>query len=57
VTTTGPEETAWSCVRGGVVRGYRKGLQQRSGQALNRLPKGVVMALSCQSSKSAWTAL
>jgi len=29
VTATGPEGTAWSCVRGGAAGGEGKGLRQR----------------------------
>jgi len=30
VTATGPEGTAWSCVRGGAAGGQGKGLHQRA---------------------------
>ena len=30
VTATGPEGTAWNCVRGGAAGGQRKGLHQRA---------------------------
>jgi len=30
VTVTGPEGTAWSCVRGGAAEGEGKGLHQRA---------------------------
>ena len=31
MTATGPEGTAWSCVRGGAAGGEGKGLRQRAG--------------------------
>ena len=50
--------TAQGYVRGGSGWVSRKCSSPESGQALNRLPRAVVMALSCKSSKSAlWIAL
>ena len=56
MTVTGPEGTAWSCVRGGAAGGEGQGLHQRAvgmegaAQGSGHGPKGRI-------SRSFWTAL
>ena len=52
VTATGPEGTAWSCVRGGAAGGWGKGAvgMERAAQGSGHGPK-------CRSSRRVWTGL
>ena len=45
MTATGPEGTAWSCVRGGAAGGEEKGLHQRV-VGMEKLPRAAGMAPS-----------
>lgn len=56
MTATGPEGTAWSCVRGGAAGGEGKGLHQRA-VGMEQPAQGSGHGPHCQSSGSVWTAL
>ena len=56
MTATGPEGTAWSCVRGGAAGGEGRGLHQRA-VGMERAAQGSGHGPKGRSSGSAWTAL
>ena len=53
VTVIGPEETTWSCVRGGAAGGQGKGLHQRA-VGMEQAAQGSGHSPKCQSSGSIW---
>ena len=57
VTATGPEGTAWSCVRGGAAGGWGKGLHQKVVRPWSRLLRAAGMELSCWNLRSIWAML
>ena len=56
MTATGPEGTAWSCVRGGTGGGEGQVVHQRA-VGTERAAQGSGHGPSCQSSGSVWTML
>ena len=54
VTATGPEGTAWSCVRGGAAGDQEKFIHQSVVGPWNKLLRAVVMTPNCQSSRTIW---
>jgi len=56
VTETGPEGTAWSCVRGGAGGVWGQGLHQRA-VGMEQAAAGCGHSPQCQSFGSVWTAL
>jgi len=54
VTATGPEGTAWSCVRGGAAGGEGQRLHQRA-VGMERAAQGSGHSPKCWSSGSVWT--
>jgi len=56
VTATGPEGTAWSCVRGGQL-GFRKRVLHQRAVGMERAAQGSGHGPKCWSSRSVWTML
>ena len=55
VAGTGPEGTAWGCVRGGLCWGLGKGSSPKDVQALEQTAQGCGQGLKRWSPRSIWT--